>query len=213
MKKKSRKSGHKLTIRWTAGHEGLEGNELADREAKEAVKETTSDTKQLPPYLRKPLLINPAALKVAHNTKLKTEWKEDWKKSERGQAAALIDESTPSSKFLKSISNPKLLRQAVSRISQLRLKHIPLNRYLKQICRVNSTSCPACGEDTESTEHFLLRCPNYMHERWSLTRHAGKKHKPLTVKTLLGDPELVLPLAAYIQAIGRFGLQGEYNTT
>jgi ribonuclease HI len=73
MKKKRKKSNHTLTIRWTAGHEGLEGNKLADREAKEAAKGSTSDTKQLPSYLRRPLLINPAALKMAHNAKLKKE--------------------------------------------------------------------------------------------------------------------------------------------
>ena len=192
LKKKSKKSEHKLTIRWTAGHEGLEGNELADREAKEAAKGKASDTKQLPPYLRKPLLINPAALKAAHNAKLKKEWQEDWKKSERGQAAALIDETTPSSRFLKLISNPKLSREAASKISQLRLKHFPLNGYLKRIRRVDSARCPACGEDTESIEHFLLRCPSYAHERWTLAHHARKKHKPLTIKTLVGDPEFIL---------------------
>jgi hypothetical protein len=211
LKKKSRNREYRLTVRWTAGHEGLEGNELADREAKEAAKGKTSNTKQLPPYLRRPLLINPAALKAAHNTKLKKEWQEDWKKSERGQAATLIDESTPSSRFLKSISNPKLSREAASQISQLRLKHFPLNRYLKRIRRVDSARCPACGEETESADHFLLRCPSYAHERWTLARLAGKKRKPLTLKTLLGDPEFILPLASYIQATGRFGLQGEQN--
>jgi ribonuclease HI len=73
IKKKRKKNNHMLTIRWTAGHEGLEGNELADREAKEAAKGSSSDTKQLPSYLRRPLLINPAALKMAHNAKLKKE--------------------------------------------------------------------------------------------------------------------------------------------
>jgi ribonuclease HI len=80
MNKKCKKSDeHKLTIRWTAGHKGLEGNEIADREAKEAAKGMILDTKQLPTYLRKHLLINLAGLKVAHNAKLKNEWQEAWK--------------------------------------------------------------------------------------------------------------------------------------
>ena len=57
LKKKRQRSKATLTIRWTAGHEGLEGNELADEEAKEAAKGHTSETKLLPSYLRKPLLI------------------------------------------------------------------------------------------------------------------------------------------------------------
>ena len=73
-KKKGDKSKEALTIRWTAGHEGIEGNELADREAKEAAKGHTSDTKQLPCYLRKPILINLSAVKKAHNESLVKEW-------------------------------------------------------------------------------------------------------------------------------------------
>ncbi len=83
-KAKKRKARNKatLTIHWTAGHEGIEGNELADIEAKEATKGCTLDTKQLPHYLRKPLPTNPSAVKKAHNNKLKREWQEDWKNSE-----------------------------------------------------------------------------------------------------------------------------------
>jgi ribonuclease HI len=81
MKKKRKKSNHTLTIHWTAGHKGLKGNELVDREAKEAAKGSTLDTKQLPSYLRRPLLINSAALKMVHNAKLKKEWADKWKSS------------------------------------------------------------------------------------------------------------------------------------
>jgi hypothetical protein len=87
--------------------------------------------------------------------------------------------------------------------------HIPLNSYLKRIRKVDNARCPACGEDEENIEHYLLRCPSYAHERWALAQHARKKSKPITVKALLGDPDFVLPLAAYIQAMGRFKQTGE----
>jgi hypothetical protein len=159
------------------------------------------------------LLINPTAIKAAHNAKLKKEWQNGWRSSERGKVIARIDESAPSGRFLKAISNPKLSREAASRIAQLRFKHIRLNGYLKRIQKVDSARCPACGEDEESIEHFLLRCPNYAYERWALARHTGKKRKPLTIKTLLEDPELVVPLATYIQASGRFKTSGECDPT
>jgi hypothetical protein len=209
MKKKSKKSKLPLVIRWTAGHEGLEGNELADREAKEAASGRSLDAKLLPSYLRKRLLISPTALKATHNAKLKKEWVDNWKKSERGIASARIDETTPSSKFLKSISNPKLSREAASRVAQLRLTHIPLNSYLTRIQKVDSARCPACGVDEENIEHYLLRCPSYAHERWPLVQLASKKRKPLTLRTLLGDPSFVLPLAAYTHATERFKQPGE----
>ena len=40
-----------LTLRWTAGHEGVEGNKLVDREAKTAANGTSSAKHLLPLYL------------------------------------------------------------------------------------------------------------------------------------------------------------------
>jgi hypothetical protein len=77
----------------------------------------------------------------------------------------LFDESTPSSKFLKSLSNPKLSRAAASAVAQLRLTHFLLNGYLKRIGRMDNARCLACREDEEDITHFLLRCRNYAYER------------------------------------------------
>jgi hypothetical protein len=173
----------------------------------------TSDTELLPRYLRKPLLTNPSAVKKAHNEVLKNKWHEAWRSLERGKVTIRVDATTPLSKFLKSISNPKLSRTSASMIVQLRLAHIPLNSYLKRIHKVDSARCLACGEDEESTEHFLLRCPSYAYKRWDLTQHTRKKCKALSLETILGDPQFTLPLATFIQASGRFTQPGEHNTT
>jgi hypothetical protein len=185
-----------LTICWTTGHEGLEGNELANKEAKEAAKGNASETKLLPSYLRKPLLINMSAIKAAHITKLKKEWQDSQRESKRGKALVKIDETALLGSFLKAISNPKLPRQEASNIAQLRLRHTPLNSYLKRIWRVDSARCPACRADNENIENFLLRCLNYAYERWNLARHANKKHKLLTIKTLLVSPDLAVKHAS-----------------
>jgi ribonuclease HI len=58
LKKKRQKNKAVLTIHWTAGHKGLVGNELADKEAKEVAKGHALETEFLPSYLRKTLLIN-----------------------------------------------------------------------------------------------------------------------------------------------------------
>jgi ribonuclease HI len=53
--KKGTNSRFRLTFRWSAGHVGIEGNETADAEAKKAVEGESSDKKDLPLYLCKPI--------------------------------------------------------------------------------------------------------------------------------------------------------------
>ena len=199
-----RKTKYTLTIRWTAGHEGIEGNEIIDWEAKKAAEGSTSDPTLLPPYLRKPLLTNPSAVKRAHNDQLKFKWTTTWHKSKRGCIMLKSDNSTPSNKFLKAISLTKITCSTTSLISQLRLTHIPLNSYLKRFKRADNARCPACGADEETIGHFLLFCPAYAHERWALAQQVKKKKKLLTIKTLLEDPNLVTLLGNYINAMQCF---------
>ena len=118
--------------------------------------------------------------------------------------AKRMDNSSPSVKFLKTISNPKLSRNAASQIAQLRMQHYPLNSYLHRIKRVDKVNCPACGADEESITHFLLTCQIYAHERWALAQQVRKSKKRMTVEVILGDPEFALPLANYIESTGRF---------
>ena len=214
LQKRRGKRKFKLAIKWSAGHCGIEGNERADREAKKAADGTNSLAERLPPLLRKPLLINPSAAKRAYNDELSNTWKKDWMRSERGKRLRTTDDTAPSAKFLKTISNPKLSREAASRIAQLRLQHAPLNSYLHRFKRVDKANCPACGADDETTAHFLLQCPSFAHERWPLERHARRKRKPLTVETLLGDPDFAVPLSSYIDGTCRFKLNiGEHTQT
>src|SRR5207302_176686 len=107
-KKKKKKSKYALTLRWMAGHEGIEGNETVDREAKKAAEGFTSDKSLLPPYLKKLLLTNPSAIKRAHNDTLQTEWIDTWRRSERGRKMFKINNTTPSKKFLAAISTPEI---------------------------------------------------------------------------------------------------------
>ena len=67
---------YSLTLRWTAGHSGIEGNEKADRAAKAAAGGTTSDKHLLPSLLRRELTSNPSALNGKRNEKIKEKWKE-----------------------------------------------------------------------------------------------------------------------------------------
>lgn len=200
---------YQLTLRWTAGHTGIDENELVDKEAKKAAKGQSSDPVALPRFLHKKLKISTAALKQDYNTKSNLKWKNKWANSKRGKQDHNIDSSSPSKRFLELISNPKLPRQASSLISQLRIAHVPLNRYLFRFKRVDNPRCPACGELSETVEHYLLECPAHTRERWTL-RKAIKKR--LSIILLLGDHKYTLALKNYLEATQRFKpQQSEYN--
>jgi hypothetical protein len=184
---------------------------VTDREVKKAAEGTSSDRKLLPVYLRKPLPMNPAAVKRAHQDTLKRKWAKKWRRSPRGRRVGQIEESTPLKKLLTLISQSKLSREAASRIAQLRIGHALFNQYLKRIGRVDSDRCPACRVDTETTEHYLLLCPAYTYERWALGMQARKQGKPFTLKTILGEQGMAIPLVNYIDAMHRFKCDSKQN--
>lgn len=186
-----------LTLQWTAGHSGIPGNELVDREAKRAAE-------GLPVILRHKLTINPSAVKHSCNSKIKQTWVNKWRSSGKGLSVAKIDKTTPSAHFLRHISNSNILCKLASLVTQLLTKHIPLNVYLKQFNLVDNARCPVCGHQSEMVTHFLLHCPTYAHERWALVKILRKKRLALTLETLLGEAEAIELLTNYIDATHRF---------
>jgi len=204
IEKNKSKKRYSLKLQWTAGHEGIPGNELADKEAKRAAEGHTSEANLLPSYLKRTLAINISAVKQKHNLELKQRWTNEWRSSYRGKEMLKIDDSTPSPRFLYAISHSDLSRKAASLITQLLTTHIPLNSFLKRIKKVDSARCPACGTNPETVRHFLLECPGYAFERWMLENWLRKKRKALTLENLLGDADIMVPLANYLEATHRF---------
>jgi len=82
--------------------------------------------------------------------------------------------------------------------------HAPINSYLKRFKIVDCARCPACSAEYEDVAHFLLLCPSYAHERWSLIKQAKKHHKPFTLETILSTWDMAPHLARYIRATHRF---------
>jgi hypothetical protein len=203
---KSGESRYKLTVRWTAGHVGIKGNEKADKEAKSAAAGQNSKRTDLPPYVRKSIKSSTSALKQAYNKKANEAWKREWVTSERHKRLPTPDTVPPASKkFLTLTSDDNLSRKRASLLFQLRVGHAPLNNYLFRFKKVDSARCPACGAQKETTEHFILRCPNFEHERWPLLQRV-KDHTP-KLEQILSDPKLMIPLFNYIDATERFKVQ------
>ena len=199
----NRSRNFRLTFRWSAGHVGIKGNEDADKAAKAAAEGESSDRKDLPPCLRKEIGHSLSAARQARNEKIKIRWIKAWAKSPRFNRLRFEDLLTPhSQKYLKYISSGSITRKTASTIFQLRVGHAPLNVYLHRFKKVDSPQCPACGDPSETPEHFLLRCPNYAHERWPILKQA--RGRPPKITKLLSSAKLLIPLANYIEATGRF---------
>ena len=190
-----------LQLHWVPGHCNFEPNEQADEEAKLAAQGQSSDAKSLPPLLCKCLPLGVSALQQLHATSLKNRWRRRWKNSERESLLRTIDNSAPSKKYLRLISN--LDHRQASILFQLRLGHIMLNHHLFHIRKSETPSCLLCqGITVETVKHFLMDCPHYVRERHELRlklrRNAG------SLSFLLSSPIAVLPLLKYVHATGRF---------
>ena len=202
--RRSNKGGrYNLKIRWTAGHCGIKGNTTADKEAKWVAEGHSTAKKDLPKYIHKAMRRSLSALKQENSKQANEAWKKEWSKSERFARFKAPDIVSPASKkFLMLISDRRIPKKMSSLIFQLRVGHAPLNSYLHWFERVDSARCPACGVERETTEHFILRCPKYAHERWALLRHI-KDNNP-KIEKVLSDPNVIIPLIHYIGATERF---------
>jgi len=72
---------------------------------------------------------------------LRERWASRWKELPRHPRLTWIDPTMPSGKYGKMVKEVK--RSWVSLIMQFHSGHIPLNKYLHQIMRVESLQCPS----------------------------------------------------------------------
>ena len=201
--KKTMGNRYSLSLRWTAGHIGIPGNEEVDEEAKAAAEGQTSEDAKLPKTLRKPLKISRSAAQQQLNESIKAKWEKEWKKSPRYSKLKHIDPSLPSHKFVELMSSKDIRREAASRTYQLRSGHIPLNAYLHRFKLVESAQCPACGMPRETPQHYVLECPAYDHVR-RRTLKPKRGRSELKFAEILGRKNEAVAPAHYIMDTRRF---------
>jgi len=186
---------------WTPGHEDIDGNEQADEAAKSAAMGETSETENLPVFLRrKPLPVSISATRQLLKKKMKDRWQIEWKSSPRFPNSAEIDPSLPSDDFLHIID--QLQRNQASVLIQLRTGHIPLNVVLHRIKRSETSDCPHCKNGIrESIHHFLLMCPHYAGARRLL--HAKLRSNASSIPFLIGTQTGIPHLLRYVNNTNR----------
>ena len=192
----------KVNFVWTPGHEDIEGNERADEAAKAAAEGRSSETKRLPPFLRrKPLPVSIAATRQFLKKKLKARWQTEWQSSKRYANSNAIDPSLPSNNFLHIID--QLRRNQASLLIQLRTGHIPLNTVLYRIKKAETADCPHCKNGTrETVHHFLLACPSYTGARRLL--QAKLRRDASSIAFLIGTRTGIPHLLRFVSDTKRF---------
>lgn len=188
-----------ITVAWVPGHEGVAGNEEADRLAKRAAEGKTSAKNFLPKPLHKPPLANKAAVKQHFLTQLKLRQEAAWNVSKRRTALAKVGFTKPNKIFPKLVK--PLSRREAGLLIQMRLGHAPLNKHLHRIGKVVRPSCPACNAPEETVTHFVRDCPKYAFERLPLRQAAGRRD---LLKYALSDKKGVKIFMEYIRQTERF---------
>ena len=192
-----------LTVRWIPGHKGVQGNELADEEAKRAAEspDNSSARRRLPKYLQTaPLPHSVSAIKQWHRKALMKKWKEEWITSPRYNRAKAIDPNMPSSHFLKLIDS--LPKKCASVYIQLRTNHAPLNFHLHRIGKSDSPYCQHCEGKEETVHHFILDCPLYARERHTMA--TALRRDASSISYILMNEEATEHLMRFVNSTGRF---------
>ena len=137
----------KVKFIWTLGHEDIEGNEKADKEAKKAMEEGSSRQRDLPVWLcRKNLPLSISATRQKLKKDMMTRWKAEWSKSPHYALSKNIDCSLPSKDFIHTIGQLRCNQASV--LIQIRMNHVPLNTNLHHIKRTPTSNCPHCRKGT-----------------------------------------------------------------
>lgn len=103
-------------IKWVPAHEGVEGNEKADRTAKKAVTHNSSRLSKLSKFLTTSLPHSRSATKQAYRTKIKEETQAEWTSSPRFNRTKHINSKALSAEHIELIS-PPLPRKSASIIT------------------------------------------------------------------------------------------------
>ena len=158
---------NKFILAWVPSHMGIEGNELADKIAQEAL--------LLPHAL--PITLSDQELKEIISTHYHSQWQHQWQNS---SAKLLPYKNTLGLSPYLDLKRSHQVPLTRLRLGATRLTHAHL------FTGQQPAHCPSCNQRWTAA-HLLLECPLLQQPRQPLDQHCKEMNWPFTLTSLLGD--------------------------
>jgi len=193
----TQRSEMNITLTWIPGHMDIEGNERADKAAKEASNPMEAEVESNVNY---PTL--KSARNAANKQQIQAKWIKQWNEGTATAVKLRAMSKRPHFTSGRKLYSQITVKQYIAWLVRLRTAHCSLNKYLHQRGHEEEPLC-ACREDEETIEHFLLKCKKYTTQREKMVKEVGAGG--MRVEKLVGDLKCIKYTMEYVKETNRFG--------
>jgi ribonuclease HI len=213
-------AGRRIDLHWIPAHRGIEGNEAADKAAKEATgwrrsRDRNGRMREIDIGATAP---KPARVEYLHSAARRTirkalhrEWEETWRSGNTGRVLYRIA-PRPSKRVLKL--HQELSKPLSSILVQMRTGRIGLREYLhsRNVSDIEDDRCQ-CRQASQTISHVLLTCRRHARLRknlWVEEDGEGRTRRIRTtdLKEILNTPKYAIKATKFVMAtrlLGQFG--------
>jgi len=192
--------GIQIEIRWCPAHEGVAGNEKADREARRAAEEPDARGVEWMGYSHqygRRLLPLPRSIANIKREIAEKKWKEAEAWSEKRIRKRKY--RMPGHQSTAAARGPKRL---AARFHQLRTGHCRTGQYLMWTKNSNTAACGWCQAKTQTRNHLFKECRRWKTQQkvlWEEVRKAtGKGKNRFRIRDLLADGRCTRPILDFL---------------